>query len=43
MYYGPKIVSDGIVLGYDTGYGVADKNNSTRFYKGKPTTNRFRW
>lgn len=39
MYYGPKIVSDGIVLGYDTGYGVADKNNSTRFYKGKPTTN----
>jgi hypothetical protein len=36
---GLNIITDGLVWGYDTGYGVADKNTSTRFYQGKPTTN----
>lgn len=39
MYHGPHIEKDGLVLGYDTGYGIADNNTSTRFYKGKPTVN----
>ena len=36
---GANIVRDGLVVGYDTGYGVADPGLSTRFFKGKPTTN----
>ena len=36
---GPNTVSDNLIFGYDTGYGIADKNTSTRFYKGRPTTN----
>ena len=36
---GPNIVTDNLVFGYDTGYGVADIETSTRFYKGKPTVN----
>ena len=36
---GPAIERDGLVFGYDTGYGVADNSSSTRFYQGKPTTN----
>lgn len=36
---GTNIVRDGLIYGYDTGYGVADKNTSTRFYPGRPTTN----
>ena len=36
---GPDIERDGLVFGYDTGYGVADNGTSTRFYKGKPTSN----
>ena len=36
---GPKITTDELIYGYDTGYGVADKNTSTRFYPGRPTTN----
>jgi len=36
---GTNIVRDGLVYGYDTGYGIADKNTSTRFYPGRPTTN----
>ncbi len=36
---GTNIVKDGLIYGYDTGYGVADPGASTRFYKGKPTTN----
>jgi len=36
---GTNIVRDGLVYGYDTGYSVADPGVSTRFYKGKPTTN----
>jgi hypothetical protein len=39
MKTGPDIVTDGLVFGYDTGYGVADNVISTRFYKGKPTAN----
>ena len=36
---GTNIIRDGLVFGYDTGYGVADNITSTRFYKGAPTTN----
>jgi hypothetical protein len=39
MYTGPNIIKDGLVFGYDTGYGVSDNDINTRFYKGKPTTN----
>ena len=36
---GTNIITDGLVFGYDTGYGVADNNTATRFYPGKPTHN----
>lgn len=36
---GPNIERDGLVFGYDTGYGVADNSTSTRFYPGKSTSN----
>ncbi len=36
---GTNIVRDSLVFGYDTGYGVADKTRSLRFYKGEPATN----
>mgnify|MGYP001595838367 CR=1 FL=1 len=36
---GPNIVTDGLVFGYDTGYGVADNTTATRFYPGEKTTN----
>jgi hypothetical protein len=36
---GTNIVRDGLVFGYDSGYGIADNITSTRFYKGAPTTN----
>ena len=39
MYTGPKTINNGLVYGYDTGYGVADNGNSTRFYPGEPTVN----
>jgi hypothetical protein len=39
MYTGPNTVKDGLIFGYDTGYGVADNNTSTRLYPGRPTTN----
>lgn len=39
MYSGPHIEKDGLIFGYDTGYGMADNNTSTRFYPGKPTVN----
>jgi len=39
MYTGPHIIKDGLVFGYDTGYGIADGTTATRFYKGKPTIN----
>jgi hypothetical protein len=39
MYTGPNTVNDGLVFGYDTGYGVADNNAATRFYPGEPTVN----
>ena len=36
---GPDIERDGLVFGYDTGYGAVDNNTSSRFYQGKPTEN----
>lgn len=39
MYSGPHIKKEGLVFGFDTGYGVADNDTSTRYFKGKPTTN----
>ena len=39
MYTGPHIIKDGLVFGYDTGYGIADNVTGTRFYPGKPSTN----
>jgi len=39
MYTGPHLIKDNLVFGYDTGYGVADNNTSTRFYKGEPGAN----
>ena len=39
MYTGPHIIKDGLVFGYDTGYGIADNVTGTRFYPGEPTTN----
>ena len=39
MYTGPNIIKDGLVFGYDTGYGIADNNTVTRFYPGEPATN----
>ena len=41
MYTGPKLTNDGLVFGYDTGYGIADNETSTRFYPGEPTVNEF--
>jgi len=39
MYTGPNIERDGLVFGYDTGYGVADNSTATRFYPGESTIN----
>ena len=39
MYTGPKLTNDNLVFGYDTGYGIADNETSTRFYPGEPTFN----
>ena len=39
IHRGPNPVKDGLVFGYDTGYGVADNDTATRFYPGRPTTN----
>lgn len=39
MYTGPHLIKDELLFGYDTGYGVADNETSTRFYQGEPTTN----
>ena len=36
---GTNIVRDGLVFGYDTGYGIADNSTSTRFYPGEPADN----
>ena len=36
---GPNIERDGLAFGYDSGYGVANNNTATRFYRGEPTTN----
>jgi len=39
MITGPNIEREGLVFGYDTGYGIADNSTATRFYKGKPVVN----
>ena len=39
MYTGLHVIKNGLIFGYDTNYGVADNGLSTRFYKGRPTTN----
>ena len=39
MHTGPKLTNNNLVFGYDTGYGIADNETSTRFYPGMPTTN----
>ena len=39
MYTGPNTINNGLVYGYDTGYGVANNHTDTRFYPGEPTTN----
>ncbi len=36
---GTNIIRDGLVFGYDTGYGIADNTTATRFYPGEATTN----
>jgi hypothetical protein len=36
---GPNIERDGLVFGYNTGYGINTNNISSRFYPGMPTTN----
>lgn len=39
MNTGPNIEIEGLLFGYDTNYGVAHCGLSTRFYKGRSTTN----
>ena len=40
MFTGPKIITDGLVFGYDTGYPqVSSSVSSYKFNKGQPTTN----
>ena len=39
MHSGPNIERDGLVFGYDTGYGIAGNSIATRFYKGANITN----
>ena len=41
IHRGPNTVKDGLVFGYDTGYGVADNSTATRFYPGEATANIF--
>ena len=41
IHRGPNTVKDGLVFGYDTGYGVADNSTATRFYPGEATANVF--
>lgn len=40
MHTGPNIVNNGLLFGYDTGYGSTLNNNVySRFFRGRPTTN----
>jgi len=39
IYRGPGVINDGLVFGYDTGYGIADNTTATRFYPGEQTVN----
>ena len=39
IYRGPHITTDGLVFGYDTGYGISDNSTTTRHNLGEPTVN----
>jgi hypothetical protein len=39
MYTGPRLNKNGMLFGYDTGYGSTPSNQFTRLYPGKPVTN----
>ena len=39
MYTGPKLKSEDLKFGYDTGYGVLSNHVTSRFYPGEPTVN----
>ena len=39
---GPNLAKDNLVFGYDSGYGVADNETTTRFYPGESTDNKLR-
>jgi hypothetical protein len=39
MHTGPNIERDGLVFGYDTGYGVFNQRDQLRFFKGGPIDN----
>ena len=41
IYRGPNIIKEGLVFGYDTGYGVSSNNVATRYNPGEPTTNMY--
>lgn len=36
---GPNIITEDLVFGYDTGYGIANNDTATRFYPGAPAVN----
>tara|TARA_R110002167_G_scaffold281930_1_gene487220 strand:+ start:79 stop:1299 length:1221 start_codon:yes stop_codon:yes gene_type:complete len=38
---GPNIITEDLVFGYDSGYGIANNNTATRFYPGQPSVNLF--
>jgi hypothetical protein len=39
IHRGPNMEKGGLLFGYDSGHGVCDNHTSSRFYRGKPTTN----
>jgi len=39
IHRGPNMEKGGLIFGYDSGHGVCDNHTSSRFYRGKPTTN----
>jgi len=41
IYRGPNTVKEGLIFGYDTGYGVSSNNVGTRYYPGEPTVNMY--
>jgi len=41
IYRGPNLIKEGLVFGYDTGYGVSSNSVATRYNPGEPTTNMY--